>query len=626
MTRPASRTTTRSNASATKSRSWLIATTVRPSAARVATIASTGGRGRPRPGRSSARRGRRPACPSRARDAIASSFRRASPRSYGFSPARSLKPDRLERRVDRRIERRAAQPDVPRAERDLVAARPREQLRAGILERRSRRFGRGRRRGDPRSGGRRRAPARPSAGAGRSSAGRASTCPSRCGPMIATRSPGLDRQVEPVSADVPSGIGEREALAADHAAPPADRAARRRCASRAAAERVEEVRSVLGDEQRRPAAARERSAATTASVASGSSSRVGSSSTSSRGRHREHRGDRDELRLAARQAGGLALGEVLDPDGRERRADRGDRLGHRTAEVDRPERDLLEDRAGDARQLASPGPGTRSRPPRARAASTVRRRRRGRRRSARRRSRPARARAATRQSVDLPASFGPTRPTISPSSIARSTPSIAGRAAARVAVRDAAELEHRPRLREPRQRRRPRGPRSARRRPRPSPARDALRRRVRGRPERLRAARAARTPRASSARLRASTSASADEDAPARRAAGRHGGERRRSPRCRARAPAAPPRPSAPARASPAPRRAPPRQRRSAAARRPPLEIGDEAARRRSSGAKTRQRERGHEQPERDPRGEVDALERGVERAELEQHGRRRAG
>ncbi len=63
--------------------------------------------------------------------------------------------------------------------------------------------------------------------------------------------------------------------------------------------------------------------------------------------HREEAGDRDQLRLAAGQAGRVAIGEVLDPERREGPARSGHGLGDRQPQVHRPEGHLLEDRGGD---------------------------------------------------------------------------------------------------------------------------------------------------------------------------------------------------------------------------------------------------------------------------------------
>jgi hypothetical protein len=63
-----------------------------------------------------------------------------------------------------------------------------------------------------------------------------------------------------------------------------------------------------------------------------------------RGPHREEARDRHQLPLAAGEAGRVAIGEVLDPQRRQRPPRPGQRLGDRQAQVHRPEGHLLEDR------------------------------------------------------------------------------------------------------------------------------------------------------------------------------------------------------------------------------------------------------------------------------------------
>ena len=101
-----------------------------------------------------------------------------------------------------------------------------------------------------------------------------------------------------------------------------------------------------------PVAASSRSASPTSRVPSGSSWAVGSSRTRCGRSHREQRGDHDELRLTARQPPRLALGEM--PRCRAIASAalvRATVSRRRQPQVHRPEGDLLEDRAGDPRQL-----------------------------------------------------------------------------------------------------------------------------------------------------------------------------------------------------------------------------------------------------------------------------------
>ena len=99
--RPSRMTTTRSNDSATKRMSWLIATTVRPAAGEVGRRSAGSARRRARPGRSSARRGRRPACPSRGSRRAPAASAASSRGRTGSSRRRSSRPVGDERLVDR---------------------------------------------------------------------------------------------------------------------------------------------------------------------------------------------------------------------------------------------------------------------------------------------------------------------------------------------------------------------------------------------------------------------------------------------------------------------------------------------------------------------------------------------
>ena len=69
------------------------------------------------------------------------------------------------------------------------------------------------------------------------------------------------------------------------------------------------------------------------------------------GAHRQQGGDADELGLAARQPRGMAHGDGLEPKEGQGRATSFQRLGQRQAQVHRAERDFFEDGRDDARAL-----------------------------------------------------------------------------------------------------------------------------------------------------------------------------------------------------------------------------------------------------------------------------------
>ncbi len=96
---------------------------------------------------------------------------------------------------------------------------------------------------------------------------------------------------------------------------------------------------------------RRRSASPTSRVPCGSSWLVGSSRMRKSGPHREDRGERDELRLAARQPGRVAIRERGDPEGPEARFDSLDHRRERQAEIARAEGNLLEHGRGRPREL-----------------------------------------------------------------------------------------------------------------------------------------------------------------------------------------------------------------------------------------------------------------------------------
>ena len=128
-------TMTRSNDSATKLMSWLMATTVRPSAASAADdrlrLVRTPCASWPVVGSSSTIAG----VPIARIDASASSFRSEKPRSYGFVFGLARQADRLERCANRCVQRVAAQPEVARAEGDFARRPRREDLPVRVLER-----------------------------------------------------------------------------------------------------------------------------------------------------------------------------------------------------------------------------------------------------------------------------------------------------------------------------------------------------------------------------------------------------------------------------------------------------------------------------------------------------------
>ena len=132
-TRPSRITTTRANVSATNRMSWLMATTVRPSAAQASMIERT--RSTPRAswpvvGSSSTSTGVRMA----RTEASARSFRREWPRSYGFVRSSSREACRIERGIDRGREVPAGSAEVPRSELDLGPYRAGEDLAVRVLE------------------------------------------------------------------------------------------------------------------------------------------------------------------------------------------------------------------------------------------------------------------------------------------------------------------------------------------------------------------------------------------------------------------------------------------------------------------------------------------------------------
>ena len=172
-------TTTRSNASATKRMSWLIAITVRPAAETDSTISRTAPR-RLRPGPSSARRARAPASPSPGpmpAPAASVAPRRGRTGSSPSSPSRPVARSARATAVFRALSRvRGSSTEL-----DLASDGAGEDLAVRVLEHEPDLRRQLARPSGPRRRSRRAAPCRRSAAAGRSSGARASSCRCRSG-------------------------------------------------------------------------------------------------------------------------------------------------------------------------------------------------------------------------------------------------------------------------------------------------------------------------------------------------------------------------------------------------------------------------------------------------------------
>ena len=146
------------------------------------------------------------------------------------------------------------------------------------------------------------------------------------------------QRLEPrVGEDLARRPVERDAAVVDHEDP--------------AAQAVEQVGLVFDDEQRRPGRGQ---------LAQCRGDQPGALRVELCGRlvedemgrsHGQQRGDHHQLRLTAGQPPRFALGEGLDVEDRERGLGPCHRLARRQPQVHRPERDLLEDRAGHPGEL-----------------------------------------------------------------------------------------------------------------------------------------------------------------------------------------------------------------------------------------------------------------------------------